>query len=51
MCGTAISQILRKATGSKRGDCLSTLFEATENADNSNTLIELTGKIVQKWLN
>ena len=44
MCGAAISQILRKASGNKREDCLSILFTATENADNSNALIELTGK-------
>ena len=43
MCGIAISQILRKASGNKRDDCLSILFEATENADSSNSLIELTG--------
>ena len=51
MCGIAISQILRKATGSKREQCLSILFEATEKADNSNALIELTGKISQKMSN
>ena len=51
MCGIAISQILRKATGSKREYCLSILFEATERADNSNALIELTGKISHRILN
>ena len=51
MCGIAISQILRKATGSKREHCLSIVFKATEKADNSNALIELTGKISQKMSN
>ena len=45
LCGGAISQIIRKASGSKREVCLSILFEATEKADNSNVLIELTGNV------
>ena len=43
-----MSQILRKASGSKREHCLSILLKATEIADNSNALIELTGKMLLK---
>ena len=45
LCGSAISQIIRKASGSKREHCLEILFEATENADDSNSLLEMTGNI------
>ena len=45
LCGSAISQIIRKASGSKREHCLEVLFEATENADDSNSLLEMTGNI------
>ena len=53
LCGSAISQIIRKASGSKREHCLEILFEATENADDSNSLLEMTGnidwKVKMKW--
>ena len=49
LCGSAISQIIRKASGSKREQCLEILFEATENADNSNSLLEMTGILIEKF--
>ena len=48
MCGAAISQIIRKASGKKRDECLYILFEAIQSADNSNALIELAGVILSQ---
>ena len=44
MCGAAIAQIVRKASGNKRDETLHILFSETADADQSNDLLALTGK-------